>query len=90
MFEKYLGVLFIILKNNTNCDLSNILFNQQQMISLYDLHDTLLDMINIKNSDYEKNDKNKRQSLFIKINGKKRNCQTYKTEIKDNCFCKDY
>ena len=45
--EKYLGLLILILPNKDEYDLGNIIFNQQQMITPYDIHDTLLDMINV-------------------------------------------
>jgi hypothetical protein len=60
------------------------------MITSYDIHDTLLDMININNYEINKNVSNQRQTLFLKIDGKKRNCQLYEKEIHGNCFCQNY
>ena len=89
--EKYLGLLLLILPNNNYYNLSNIIFNQQQMITPYDIHDTLLDMININKYDYKKLESTRGQSLFFKINGKERNCQKYHGEItEDFCFCRNY
>lgn len=89
--EKYLGLLLLILPIDGNYNLKNIIFNQQQMITPYDIHDTLLDMINVDKYAYKNLDKNKGQSLFKKINGKKRNCQKYLGEITvDVCFCQKY
>ena len=89
--EKYLGLLLLILPNNNNYNSSNIIYNQQQMITTYDIHDTLLDMINVNKYDYKNLDSNRGQSLFLKINGKERNCQKYKGEItKEYCFCHRY
>ena len=86
--ERFLGLLFLILPNNNNYNLSNIYFNEQQMITPYDIHDTLLDMINIDKYNYQNIELTKEQSLFIKINGKERNCQKYKKEIYNiSCFC---
>ena len=89
--EKYLGLLILILPNKDEYNLENIIFNQQQMITPYDIHDTLLDMININKYAYKNIDTKKGQSLFMKINGKERNCQKYIGEItKDYCFCQNY
>ena len=89
--EKYLGLLLLILPNNNNYNSTNIIFNQQQMITTYDIHDTLLDMININKFDYKNMDLSRGQSLFLKINGKNRNCQRYKGDItQDFCFCHKY
>jgi len=89
--EKYLGLLLLILPNNNNYNSSNIIYNQQQMITTYDIHDTLLDMINVNKYGYKNLDSNRGQSLFLKINGKERNCQKYKGEItKEYCFCHRY
>jgi len=90
MFEKFLGLLIIIFPNNNNYETSNLLYNQQQMITSYDVHETLLDMININKYEINKNISNQRQTLFLKIDGKKRNCQLYEKEIQANCFCQNY
>ena len=67
------------------------MFNQQQFITVYDIHDTLLDMINVSKYKYKKLEWNKGQSLFNKINGTQRNCQYYSNEITPNfCFCENY
>ena len=91
--EKYLGVFFLILPknidNNTNINYENIFYNQQKFITTYDIHDTLLDILNVDKMKYSQMNHNKGQSLFQKINGKKRNCTIYKKEIK-NCYCKEY
>ena len=89
--EKYLGLLLFILPNDSNYKLKNIIFNQQQMITPYDICDTLLDMIIVDKNVYKNLDKNKGQSLFKKINGKERNCENYTGEITDDvCFCQKY
>ena len=89
MFEKHLGLLFIILPNRYNYYFLNILFNQQQFITAYDIYDTLLDMININKFELTKINLEKGQTLFSKINGKNRSCKKYEGEIYD-CFCQDY
>ena len=91
IFEKYLGLLLLIVPNKDDYNLTNILFNQQQFITTYDIHDTLLDMINVGKDKYLNMVLNKGQSLFIKINGTQRNCQNYPEEItEDFCFCENY
>ena len=72
MSEKYLALLFFILPNKEKYKYSNILYNQQQLITVYDIHDTLLDMINVNKYNYHNMEQNKGQSLFLKINGKER------------------
>ena len=89
--EKYLGLLLLILPNLYLYNSSNIMFNQQQFITPFDIHATLLDMINVKQYINRKINLNKGQSLFFKINGKIRSCDNYVEEIlKKNCFCKNY
>ena len=90
MFEKFLGLLIIIIPIDNKIILSNILYNQQQMITPYDIHDTLIDMLNLNKTFNIRNSEDKRQSLLVKINGIKRNCQIYKEEIGENCYCKNY
>ena len=72
MSEKYLALLFFILPNKEKYNYSNILYNQQQLITVYDIHDTLLDMINVNKYNYDNMEQSKGQSLFLKINGKER------------------
>ena len=91
VFEIYLGILFIIIPNIDNYNLTNILYNQQQFITTYDIYYTLLDMINVNKYKYKNLDLNKGQSLFYKINGTQRNCNNYPKEITQNfCFCENY
>ena len=91
MFEQYLGLLLLIIPNDKNYNSSNIFFNQQQFITVYDIHDTLLDIINVNKYNYNELEKNKGQSLFLKINGKERSCQNYSEEINEHfCFCDNY
>ena len=65
--EKYLGLFLFILPNSGKFDLESILFNQQQLITTYDIHDTLLDMININKYDYKNMKLNAGQSIFLKL-----------------------
>ena len=89
MFEKYFGLLIFIIPKNTVNE-TNIFYNQQKLITLYDVHDTLLHMININKYINLNNIPIHRHSLFLKINGKRRNCKNYFKEIKYYCFCYDY
>jgi len=92
IMEKFLGCFFLILpkKNNNNItNYDNIFYNQQKFITTYDLHDTLLDAINVDKLKYPKMDNEKGQSLFEKINGKKRDCSKFPGEI-ETCFCESY
>ena len=87
--EKHLATLFIILpENNHNYNKTAITINQQRLITPFDIHDTLLDMINVEKKNYhEMIDKG--QSLFKEINGLKRSCKNYDNHIPDDiCFCK--
>ena len=87
--EKQLASLFIILpENNDNYNKTAIYINQQRFITPFDIHDTLLDLINVNKNEYpEMIDKG--QSLFKEINGLERNCQNYNNQIpEDICFCK--
>ena len=91
IFEKYLGLLLLIVSNKGNYNSLNILFNQQQFITAYDIYDTILDILNVSKYEYNKLDWHKGQSLFAKINGTQRNCQDYSEEISQNfCFCENY
>ena len=89
--EKYLGLFLLIIPNSDKFNSENILFNQQQLITTYDIHDTLLDMININKYKYKNMNLEAGQSIFFKINGKERNCEKYNEEItKEFCFCENY
>jgi hypothetical protein len=89
MTEQFLGLLLFIIPNVEKYNSSDILFNQQQFITTYDIHDTLLDMININKYKNKNILSNKGQSLFKKIKRKSRSCLNFTVEIKD-CFCQNY
>ena len=87
--ETYLAMLFFILPEDNNYyNKTAININQQRFVTPFDIHDTLLDMININKKKYpEMIDKG--QSLFKEIDGLKRNCENYDNNIpEDVCFCK--
>ena len=89
LIEKYLAMLFIILpENNKKYNKTAININQQRFITPFDIHDTLLDMINIDKKKFPQMI-NKGQSLFEEINGLERNCKNYDNQIPNEfCFCK--
>jgi hypothetical protein len=91
IMEKYLAMLFIILPdNNENYNKTAININQQRLITPFDIHDTLLDMINVEKKNYHQMI-NRGQSLFEEINGLKRSCGNYDNQIPDDvCFCKNF
>ena len=87
--ETYLAMLFFILPEDNNYyNKTAININQQRFVTPFDIHDTLLDMININKKKYpEMIDKG--QSLFKEIDGLKRNCENYDNRINKNvCYCK--
>ena len=87
--EKYLAMLFMILPEN-NYNKTALMINQQRFITPFDIHDTLLDMINVDKKKYPQMI-DKGQSLFQEINGLKRYCSNYDNKIPQNwCFCKRY
>lgn len=91
IIEKYLGLLLFILPNKKKFNYSNILYNQQKFLTTYDIHDSILDFINVNKYNFPRMRQNIGQSLFLKINGNNRSCENYYDEItKDFCFCKNY
>ena len=98
--EKYIGTLFIFvdkegLKLNDN-DLINIRNNQQNMVTAFDIHETLKSIVN-KNiykdvneneADYEYDIIGK--SLFGFIETKDRNCDKFKQTSEDVCRCIEF
>ena len=101
LIEKYIGSLFILMDiNNLDKDeifLINMRKNQQNMITPYDIKETLISISN--NNFYNEIDRNqinldefnqKGKSLFSYINSKERNCQKYKQTTEEVCRCSDY
>ena len=87
--EQYLAMFFMILpEDNHNYNRTALNINQQRFITPFDIHDTLLDMINVDKKKFPQMSE-KGQSLFQEIDGLKRFCDNYKEEIPQNiCFCK--
>jgi hypothetical protein len=84
-YERDLGTFFLIVSDDSNRNFENLNYNQQILITPYDIHDTLIFIIQSKEKSI------KGQSIFEQINGKKRKCNIYKVEyeneIEERCPC---
>ena len=84
-YERDLGTFFLIVSDDSNLNFENLNYNQQILITPYDIHDTLIFIIQSKEKSI------KGQSIFEQINGKKRKCNIYKVEyeneIEERCPC---
>ena len=99
--EKYIGTLFILMDKtnipeNENC-LISIRNNQQNMITPYDIKETLDSIVynNFCVDSKEKESKleemyKKGKNLFSFISSKERNCHNYKQLTEEVCRCVDY
>ena len=72
-----MGTFILLLSRNKYSDIykDNLAYNQQILVTPYDIYETLLDM-----SVYDKqqgSENNKGESLFNKINGLERDCEKY-------------
>lgn len=91
VMEKTLASWFALFpkKSITEEERRSIEYNQQIMVTPYDIHETMLDMFGFKTA-------NKYSSRFGKtvlkrINGLERNCETYEQDLLDEwCRCIDY
>ena len=93
-YEKNLGSFFLVLhRAGIEQDIiDKIKINEQSFVTAYDIYDSLLSIgYNCYDDNCWKEIKNKSKngkSVFSLIDGKKRNCNFYFSEIKDNeCFC---
>jgi hypothetical protein len=87
VFEKTLGVFYLILYNFKND--KELLFNQQTFITPYDIYDTLINIIYNENSNITFYT-GKGDSVLNSIKTKERNCKKYFEMKKDFCRCIDY
>ena len=99
--EKYIGTLFILI-DKSNIDNNeifiNIRNNQQNMVTPYDIKETLESIMynNFINSEMEEKESQsgdfnrKGKSLFKYINPKKRNCERYKQLNEEVCRCYEF
>ena len=90
-FEKSLGVFFLILPyqkyQNKGKEIENLINNEQIFLTPYDIHDTVIDIINSNNFSQRGN------SVFNYINSKERFCQKYTDDYDDMkrfCTCINY
>ena len=77
-YEKTLGTLFLILpdQNENNLKMFNstsIYINEQRFLVPYDIHDTLIDILSLNETEKSKYG----QSLFKEIDGSKRTCDNF-------------
>jgi hypothetical protein len=89
IMEKTLASLFLLMpKEKVTTQFNTTLTNNQQvMVTPYDIHNTLLNLINMgdENEYYSKLGK----SLFEPISGLSRDCETYKLDMSDLwCRCR--
>ena len=90
-YENVLGFLaFVFLDFTLDENIKNNLEkNQQILVTPYDIHDTLIDII-YAGENWELNSRFGK-SLFRDINGMERNCNKYEELMgKDNCRCINY
>jgi hypothetical protein len=86
--EKSLPFWYILFPISTNDTEKKIIReNQQKLISAFDIHDTMIDMLNIKEGNYSL----KGQSIFKPINSKERDCNFYDGQMpQEFCRCINY
>jgi hypothetical protein len=87
-FEQELSALFLVLpENNTNYDKNIILKNEKRFLSDYDVYHTLMDYINVDESQITGFRKQIGQSILTEIDGMKRDCNTVGVK---GCYCHNY
>ena len=99
LIEKYIGSLFIFVdKNNfSENNLKHIRINQQNMVTPYDIKETLVSIMYNNFPDETKKEEikieefsQKGKSLFNYINSKERNCEKYKQTTEEVCRCHNF
>ena len=90
VMEKTLASWFILLPNKeTKEEINNIIDNQQKIVTPYDIHDTMLDVIGYGSQ--SKYHSRFGQSIYKSINNKERDCLRYKQDLEDKwCRCINY
>ena len=96
LIERTYGTLFMILPSNKDKKIykeyyyNNIHINQQVLISPFDIHDTLINIIFGNNTSFNKEVYSHRgDSLLSEFDGKSRNCSKWEGYIRDTeCLCK--
>ena len=91
VLEKTLGTWFMLLPKKKEIDEKFLEINQQRLVSPYDIHDTLLDMLGLGYSQNYKIYSRKGQSVYKEVNGLERNCDYYSQDIMPIwCRCFDF
>jgi hypothetical protein len=85
--ERDLGTFFLIMSNDFEYNKENVVYNEEILVTPYDIHDTMSDMLNSNKSEYSV----KGSSIFEKINGLNRTCDNFKkdygNELFERCPC---
>jgi len=96
-YEKRMGTFILLLSKNDNIDKFkiNLQNNQQTFLTPYDIHDTMMHLINGKEKDLDKlkeafSCNNKGNSVLLEINEGERNCEKYDDwNNKNFCICSE-
>jgi hypothetical protein len=85
--ERDLGTFYFLIPDNIEYDFVSLEYNEQILISPYDIHDTFCDILQSDEKEYSK----KGKSIFTKIDGMERNCsiftREYEGQIEERCPC---
>ena len=88
--ERELGTFFFLIPDNIENDFYSLEYNEQILITPYDIHDTFCDILLSDDKEYSK----KGKSLFNKIDGMERNCSYYNREFEkqseERCPCVNF
>ena len=86
--EKTLPFWFILFPKSVNdTEIKILKENQQKFITAYDIHDTMIDILNIKEGNYS----TKGQTIFKPIKSIERDCNLYAKEMPPEwCRCINY
>ena len=90
ILEKSLPSWIMLLpSSNNNTEIEIIKSNEQKFVTAYDIHETLLDILNMEQNSHYRSKNGK--SIYKNINVEKRNCNFYKKEIDSQwCRCINY
>jgi hypothetical protein len=85
--EKTLGTFFMLLPNEDRFNTTNLLHNEEVLVTPYDVYNTMMDLINMDRS--SKYISRFGESVLDKIDSEKaRNCENYRLDLKDLwCRC---
>ena len=75
------------MSNDFEYNKENVVYNEEILVTPYDIHDTMSDMLNSNKSEYSVEG----SSVFEKINGLNRTCDNFKkdygNELFERCPC---